>query len=52
MNKETKDTEIDYTYSTIEEFESFVGFKVNDAFKDGWRMARTTNKMLGIEKGE
>ena len=35
-------------YSTIEEYESIVGFKVNDAFKMGWDMARTTNEMLGI----
>jgi hypothetical protein len=38
----------DYAYASIEEFEEIVGYKVNDAFKDGWRMARTTNAMLGI----
>ena len=37
-----------YAYSTMEEYESIVGFKVNDAFKMGWDMARTTNEMLGI----
>lgn len=38
----------DYAYASIEEFEEIVGYKVNEAFRDGWRMARTTNAMLGI----
>jgi len=38
----------DYAYASIEEFEKIVGYKVNDVFKDGWRMARTTNAMFGI----
>lgn len=32
-----------YLYESIEEFENIVGYKVNQAFRDGWRMARTTN---------
>lgn len=38
-----------YAYKTIEEFEKYVGYKVNDTFRDGWNMARTTNRMLGIK---
>ena len=42
------DPELDdeYTYKTIEEYEEIVGFKVNDAFRIGWDMARTKNKHL------
>jgi hypothetical protein len=36
----------DYAYPTIEEYEELVGFKVNDAFKMGWSMARTTNDLF------
>lgn len=36
----------DYAYSTIEEYENIVGYRVNDAFRNGWDMARTTNKQL------
>ena len=42
----------DYAYKTIAEFEGIVEYKVNDAFKAGWSMARTTNKQLGILAGE
>lgn len=38
-----------YAYETIEDFEEIVGYKVNRAFRYGWEMARTTNKMLGID---
>jgi len=38
----------DFAYPSVEEFEKIVGHKVNEAFKSGWIMARTTNKMLGI----
>jgi len=37
-----------YAYPEIEDFEQIVGYKVNDTFKDGWRMARTTNAQLGL----
>ena len=40
---------VDYAYKTIEEFERIVGYKVADAFRVGWDMARTTNKTLGIQ---
>lgn len=36
----------DFAYRTIEEYEQIVGFKVNEAFKLGWLMARTTNSQL------
>lgn len=39
---------LDFAYPTLEAFEQIVGYKVNDTFKDGWRMARTTNAQLGI----
>ena len=46
----------DYAYKTIEEFEEIVKYKVNTAFRDGWNMARATNKQLralgGIEKAD
>jgi hypothetical protein len=38
--------EPDYAYPTIEEYEEITGFKVNDAFKMGWAMARTTNALF------
>jgi hypothetical protein len=37
-----------FAYSTIEEYEELVGFKVNEAFRIGWLMARTMNSHLGI----
>jgi hypothetical protein len=37
-----------YAYKEIEDFEKITGYKVNDGFRIGWNMARTTNKMLGI----
>jgi len=40
----------EYAYKTIEEYESLTDFKVNEAFKLGWRMARVKNKHLGIEE--
>ena len=36
----------DYAWPTIEDYENDVGFKVNDVFKIGWDMARTTNSFL------
>lgn len=36
----------DYAYPTIEDYEELVGFKVNDAFRMAWAMARTTNDMF------
>ena len=36
----------DYAYQTIEEYEDIVEVRVNEAFRIGWDMARTTNKML------
>jgi len=38
----------DYAYKTIEEYEELAGFKVNEAFKGGWAMARVTNEQLDI----
>ena len=36
----------EYAYKDINEIESILGFKVNEAFKDGWRMARTMMETL------
>jgi hypothetical protein len=36
----------DYAWPTIEDYEKEVGFKVNDAFKAAWTMARTTNDLF------
>ena len=41
-----KEAAPDYAYSTIEDYEELVGFKVNDAFRVGWSMARTTNDLF------
>lgn len=30
----------DFAYNSIEEYESLVGFKVNEAFRMGWEMGR------------
>jgi hypothetical protein len=38
--------EPDYAYPTIEDYEEIVGFEVNDTFKMGWAMARTTNNLF------
>jgi len=43
-----QNTSHDYAYKTVEEYEKIVEHKVNDSFKIGWDMARTTNAMLGI----
>lgn len=39
-----------FAYESVEEFEKIVGYKVNSTFEDGWRMARMTNKILGISE--
>lgn len=36
----------DYAYPTVQDYEEIVGFKVNDAFKMAWAMARTTNDLF------
>jgi hypothetical protein len=36
----------DYAYPTIEGYEEITGFKVNDTFRMGWAMARTTNDLF------
>lgn len=36
----------DYAWPTIEDYEKEVGFKVNEAFKAAWTMARTTNDLF------
>ena len=36
----------DYAYKTVAEYEGIVGYRVNEAFKIGWDMARVTDKML------
>ena len=38
--------EPDYAYPTIEEYKEITGFKVNDTFRMGWVMARTTNDLF------
>jgi hypothetical protein len=38
--------EPDYAYPTIEGYEEITGFKVNDTFRMGWAMARTTNALF------
>lgn len=38
----------EYAYKTGEEYEEIVGYKVNEAFKIGWSMARMKNKHFGI----
>jgi len=38
--------EPDYAYPTIEGYEEITGFKVNDTFRMGWVMARTTNDLF------
>jgi len=35
-----------YAYHDIEEYENIVGYPVNNAFKTGWIMARTTNSLI------
>lgn len=35
-----------HAYSTIEEYEELVGFKVNESFRTGWMMARTMNSHI------
>jgi len=37
---------IDYAWPTVADYEKEVGFEVNDAFKAGWNMARTTNDLF------
>ena len=39
-----------YAYKTIEEYEGYSGYTVNQAFRIGWEMARLTNEMLGIKE--
>jgi hypothetical protein len=36
----------DYAWPTIADYEKEVGFKVNEAFKAAWTMARTTNDLF------
>lgn len=36
----------DYTWPKIEDYEATVGFKVNEAFRAGWDMARTKNSLF------
>ena len=36
----------DYAWPTVADYEKEVGFEVNDAFKAGWNMARTTNDLF------
>ena len=42
----------DYAYKDVAEFEEIVKYKVNEAFRTGWSMARTTNKQLRALAGE
>jgi hypothetical protein len=36
----------DYAWPTVDDYENDVGFKVNQAFKIAWNMARTTNGFI------
>ncbi len=36
----------DYAYKDVQEYESIIKQPVNEAFRIGWDMARTTNAML------
>ena len=47
-----KKTPVDYSWPTVEDYEECVGFKVNQAFRMGWEMARTTDTMLGFKDAE
>ena len=38
-----EDEKPDYAWPTVEDYEKETGYQVNDAFKMGWTMARTTN---------
>jgi hypothetical protein len=46
INKQHRNAQPDYAWPTIEDYEKEVGFKVNDAFKAAWTMARTTNDLF------
>ena len=46
INKQQSNAQPDYAWPTIEDYEEEVGFKVNDAFKAAWTMARTTNDLF------
>ena len=40
----SKDDPDAYAYPTVEDYEKCVKFKINEAFRIGWDMARTKNK--------
>jgi hypothetical protein len=42
----TQTTGPDYAWPTIADYEADSGFTVNEAFKRGWQMARTTNDLF------
>jgi hypothetical protein len=46
INKQQSKAQPDYAWPTIEDYEEEVGFKVNDAFRAAWTMARTTNDLF------
>jgi hypothetical protein len=46
INKQQSKAQPDYAWPTIADYEKEVGFKVNDAFKAAWTMARTTNDLF------
>lgn len=53
MLDELIENQRDYSYKTIEEYEELVGYKVGDAFKTGWAMARTRDSYFKkTTKGE
>lgn len=41
----------EFAYATIEEFEACVGYKVNEAFRTGWSMARTRSAHISALAG-
>ena len=49
---EAETQEPHYAWPTITDYEKDVGFQVNEAFKMGWNMARTTNNFLNQLAGQ
>ena len=39
---------IKFAYKNIEDFQFSMGFELNESFKQGWHMARLTEKQIGI----
>ena len=52
MTQETTEYGEQFAYADIAEYESLVGYKMSDAFKLGWEMARMKNKHFGFLEPE